>query len=126
MEGKCTGMKFSAKTGLLAPLLLLFILCASCTGETGISLFKAAKNGALDTAALLIKKGCDINTRDHENESALIDAIRARHFDLAEFPVNKGAQVNTRDDRGDTPLKCAIESGNAALAGLLRERGATE
>lgn len=91
------------KTNNVYKIIILIILCSSCTGliassspnfEKNKQFFEAIKNQDIDLAKQLIQEGADIN---------------------ATHPINP---------TGDTPLIYAVRFGNAALVTLLLENGA--
>ena len=55
----------------------------------------------------LLSKGADIDSRDHDGETALIRAAMMNHPEAAEFLIEKGADVNAADRNNKTPLMYA-------------------
>ena len=72
-------------------------------------LMYAARDGATDAALALISLGADVNKRDSDGMTPLIEAIINMHFDLASKLLDKGANANLADSSGMTPLFAAVD-----------------
>ena len=62
-----------------------------------------------DIAALLIKHGADINKRDDNLYTPLMNAVRNGNEKLATLLINKGADVTHKHINGETALVFAVE-----------------
>ena len=72
-------------------------------------LMYAAREGAAGAAMALVSLGADVNARDPEGVTPLIEAILNAHFDLAGMLLDKGANPNLTDNAGMGPLYAAID-----------------
>lgn len=69
----------------------------------------AARQGAIDTAKVLLEGGADVNQLSPaDNMSPLLIATINGHFDLAAYLVERGANVNGASVAGATPLYAAL------------------
>ncbi|KAF5686273.1 hypothetical protein FCIRC_2991 [Fusarium circinatum] len=68
---------------------------------------------------LLIEHGADVNEKDPDGWTPLIQAIRGTDEDLVWLLIKKGAQVDQRDGKGWLPLHYAIEFKSANIVWLL-------
>ena len=72
-------------------------------------LMYAAREGAANAAMALVALGADVNVRDPEGVTPLIQAILNAHFDLAAWLLDHGANPNLADNAGMGPLYAAID-----------------
>ena len=72
-------------------------------------LMYAAREGAAAAAMALIELGADVNVKDPEGVTPLLEAILNAHFDLAARLLDKGANPNLADNAGMSPLYAAID-----------------
>ncbi len=99
---------------------------AHAKGAHGISvLFHAAIRGQTGVAELLLAHGADVNAGEGGN-TALHGAARFGQLPMADWLLAHGARVNALDHERKTPLRLAVETGQSAVADLLRRRGGTE
>lgn len=83
----------------------------------------AAQQGDVDSAALLVAAGADVNDRAPTGASALVVAAHSGHPRLVGFLLDKGADPNS-DAAGYTALHAAIVRGDLELTKTLLARGA--
>lgn len=57
----------------------------------------AAGRGHLDCVALLVEKGAEVNVKDNDGVSPLIDALKGGHDQAAQFLLNNGATPEMKD-----------------------------
>jgi ankyrin repeat protein len=76
---------------------------------------------------MLLRHGCDVNHRSHEDSTALQAAIQVRDFNCADILMNAGALINAPASTslyGRTALQAAAEAGNVDLVERLLLAGA--
>ena len=93
----------------------------------------AVIEGHKEIAELLISKGADVNAKDYQVRTPLIEAINGNQIELIEFLIEKGADVNAKDNFGKTPLDDAeelweddrtkVNTAKKETANLLRKHG---
>ncbi|NOZ12699.1 MAG: ankyrin repeat domain-containing protein [Acidobacteria bacterium] len=95
------------------------------------ALLFCAKNGDLGPIKILLKSGCNINTRDKGKQkgwTALMYAIQNRHIEIAKFLIQKGAKLSLTPKKGEYagwhPIQLAIEKGELGIVELLLNKGA--
>ena len=88
------------------------------------ALHRAAMEGHLAIARLLLKKGANIDARDHRNTTALHMVVDIGNEGLVRLLLEKGADVNAKGQFIRTALHLAAKSGNEGLFRLLLEKGA--
>jgi len=92
-------------------------------GET--LLLKAIRNNKLDSARELIKHGADIDKRDTDANTPLIELCRANApIELIETVIAKTKNINNKNNLGDTALHQACYYGYANIVELLIKNGA--
>ena len=116
--------------------LLLALVSAACAGgvttkETrspeSDALLRAARAGHADTVkTTLAASGADVNVRDEDGSTPLIEAARGGHDDVVQALLVARADVKVKDKRGKTALMYAAEGGHNEIAKLLRQAGAAE
>jgi ankyrin repeat protein len=98
-------------------------------------LSEAARRGAAERVALLLRCGAPINAVNAYGSGALSYACANGHDSVASMLLDKGANVNGRDNMrpsvlpvhpkgGHSPLHGAVVEGHEATARLLLDRGA--
>jgi len=84
-------------------------------------LIKAATEGYLKTAKLLIEKGADVNARTNEGNSALMAASMAGYTKIVELLINAGANAKAKNNMGYTAEMYAGEKGYTNINQLLNK-----
>ena len=82
----------------------------------------AAREGGVDTVALLVEQGANIHACDSNGATALHIAARPwwrENVELLEILLRGGARTDIRDNRGRTPLDLARHAGFEQSASLL-------
>jgi uncharacterized protein len=107
--------------------LLAFAFCLGVASgqENAASLHDAARTGNVDQIKQLIVQGRDVNGRDDNRETPLIEAALSDQVTAAATLIEAGADVKARNDRGFTALHAAAYSGSTRIAALLLDHGAT-
>ena len=70
----------------------------------------AARQGALDSARILLAAGADVNEEGPRGSNALLIATRNYHYEFAAFLVARGADPNAADASGATALHAAVQA----------------
>jgi ankyrin repeat protein len=78
------------------------------------ALMYAARQNALDAAAMLADMKADLNAADPDGTTALQLAVLNVHYDLAAMLLNKGADANVPDNSGMTALYAAVDMRSPA------------
>ena len=73
------------------------------------ALMYASRQGALDSARVLIDRGADIDLADPDGTTALVLAIINAHYDLAAFLLDRGADPTIADASGMGALYAAVD-----------------
>jgi uncharacterized protein len=73
------------------------------------ALMFAARQGALESARVLLAAKADVNLRDPEGLGALVIAILNGHYDVAALLIEQGADVNAAEPGGRTALWAAVD-----------------
>jgi len=102
--------------------------------SNGTGAFTQSTNGvlmervSLEVAELLLANGADVDEAPSEGGSeghtSLIRAAGNDHEGLVRFLIEHGADVNAKAKNGSTPLSVAVDSGNQAIADILKAAGA--
>ncbi|CAF1462733.1 unnamed protein product [Rotaria magnacalcarata] len=82
------------------------------------------ENGDLDSVKRNIQNGIDLETRDEDQQTALILAARCNHFESVKSLVEVHADVNAEDVDHWTALLNACQNGNLDIVCFLTEHGA--
>ena len=92
------------------------------SGDTPLHI--AAALGQDRLVNLLIKKGADLEARNRNDQTPVVQAIRFAHPRTVEILLDAGADVAVGGKRGFSPLHTAAAAGNAEIVRMLLERGA--
>ena len=91
-------------------------------GETPLMI--AVHTDAQGAAAMLLKRGADLQARDNNGNTPLHKAARENARQTAEWLISQGADVNVTADDGSTPLHEAARTNARAMAEMLVAHGA--
>ena len=91
-----------------------------------MTIHEAAAGGYIETAALLLDRGADVNAKNERGWTPLHLAVRRGYTETAALLLDRGADVNAQDKDGETPLHWATVLGHTDTAELLRSRGGVE
>ena len=117
------GADVEARTTMLKeafnPLVLEgFILNVNVTPQGGYTpLMFAARAGDRETTQLLLERGAEVNSVDHEHGPPLVIAAMEGNEDLALYLLEQGADPNLTDSNGMTALHYAMRDGLKPLHG---------
>ena len=78
------------------------------------ALMFAARQNAIEAAAMLADSKADLNAQDPDGTTALQLAILNVHYDLASMLLKKGADPNVPDNSGMTALYAAVDMRSPA------------
>jgi ankyrin repeat protein len=83
------------------------------------ALLDHAANGDADGAALALRAGANVETRDTRGRTPLLLAAAADHVEVAAVLVALGADLDALDDRHDTPWLVTGVTGSVAMAEIM-------
>lgn len=89
----------------------------------GSPLFVAAAEGNVPAVRYLLDEGADINAREKLGNTALTEAAYYGRLDVVKELLLRGADIDAIGADG-TALDIAVSKNNAAVADLLKHRGA--
>lgn len=91
------------------------------------ALLRASRAGHADTVKTLLgSPGLDVNVRDENGNTPLIEAARAGHDEVVQALLVGGADAKVKNRQGKTALMYASEGGHTETTRLLRQAGAME
>jgi ankyrin repeat protein len=93
--------------------------------ENETPLMRAAGNGDVALAKMLIRHGAKVNLQDKIGRTALAVAAICGDDAMARMLLDSGAKVNSGLLYGGTALTLAIRNGRVSMVRLLLKRGAT-
>jgi uncharacterized protein len=124
-NGMVPGQK-GYKAKMLEMLMVVFALWAT-VAIAGVNedLIKAAADGDLPAVKGFIAKGADVNAKDSNGATALIEAAYHDGDELlVQALLDKGADINAKMNNGSTALMCAAHRHNNEVVLLLLANGA--
>lgn len=92
------------------------------TGETALHII--VKRHDMQWLMFLLSRRPDLEAKDKNGMTALMDAAQLGDVDEARLLIQVGADVNTTDDNGETPLILAVQNHDAPMVRLLVGGGA--
>ncbi|KDO17811.1 TKL protein kinase [Saprolegnia parasitica CBS 223.65] len=94
----------------------------NCTDSIYTPLHRAAYNGHVDVARLLLDKGADVEASNANGYTPLHYAAQGKKPEMVEFLLAKGAKIDAKNKNGQTPREVAEARGsNDFVATLLRD-----
>lgn len=94
--------------------------------ENNTALILASKFGYIEVVKILIENGADIDARNNENSTALIEAS-SFYYEVVKLLIENGADINAKDYGGTTALMNASTEDdyiNCEICKTLIENGA--
>lgn len=88
-------------------------------GRADAVLLRAAREGDADTAALALRAGADLETRDDRRRTPLLLAAAEDRLDVARLLVHLGADPDAVDDQQDTPWLVTGVTGSVGMLEVL-------
>jgi ankyrin repeat protein len=85
----------------------------------------AAYHGRTEILQLLLGAGGDVNSRDGDMQTPLMQASSRGHIRAVKLLVKAGASLNEVSKWGDTALAQARQAGHGKISKLLIDAGAT-
>ena len=82
-------------------------------------------NNKLKNIESLITKGCDLNIKDKDGNTALIVAVENNNnIDIVKLLIDKGANLDIKNKKDDSALLISIYNRNYNAFKILIEKGA--
>jgi ankyrin repeat protein len=103
---------------------LFALVAAMLLTGCALPLNQAAMRGDTTQVQQLLDKGADVNTKDSNGETALMEAAGNGHPEVVKQLLAKGADVNAKSSYGYTALLYAADKGHTECVGLLLDGGA--
>ncbi len=99
-------------------------LCLKKPNEQTLRFHRAAEQGKLQVAQMLLDNGVDVNARGLIGETVLHSAAGDGQSEMVTFLLSLIEEVDARDEEGCTPLYWAARKHQTEVAKLLIEKGA--
>ncbi|KAM6899978.1 histone-lysine N-methyltransferase EHMT2 [Xenentodon cancila] len=87
------------------------------------ALHAAAQRGLLEVCYMLVQAGAQVDAKDKDLRTPLLEAIVNNHIEVARYLVQNGACVYHIEDDGYTGLHHAAKLGNLEIVNMLLETG---
>ena len=87
-------------------------------------LFQLALHNQVQELTLLLNQGISIDSKDSEDRTALMYAVKSGQIDTLNILIERGAQLELRNSSGHTALMYAAYFGNLKAVKLLLDAGA--
>jgi len=87
------------------------------------SIHDAARFGITEAIKQHLAAGTDVNAKDKDGFTPLIQAVQRGQKEVAKLLIEKGADVNAKTAKGGTPLDWANAGNHSETADLLRKHG---
>src|SRR5216684_352227 len=87
--------------------------------DNATPLHLASRNGHVDVARVLVKRGADLTAQNKSGETALHLASGRGHVDVARILVERGADPTVPNKSGETALHFASRRGHVDVARIL-------
>ena len=89
-----------------------------------MSLCKAARKGSISSCRQLLAAGSDVEERDEDGWTPLLNAAYFGHTEVCELLLEKGkANIEEMEPLGNTALNIAADKGDASTVALLLSKG---
>lgn len=92
--------------------------------ELNFEFIRMSKRGNHDSMAQLLRLGANVNAKNRQGRTALIDAARRGDVETAQWLIRRGASVNAKDMYDGTALLYASREGHRDMVNLLVLNGA--
>ncbi|XP_054879672.1 histone-lysine N-methyltransferase EHMT2 isoform X4 [Poeciliopsis prolifica] len=87
------------------------------------ALHAAAQRGLLEVCYMLIQAGAQVDAKDKDLRTPLLEAVINNHVDVARYLIQNGACVYHIEEDGYTGLHHAAKLGNLEIVNMLLETG---
>jgi ankyrin repeat protein len=87
--------------------------------EADAALVRAARSGDADAAAVAVRQGADLETRDQRRRTPLLLAAAGDHATVARLLVDLGADPDALDDRHDSAWLVTGVTGSVPMARII-------
>src|SRR6266511_3390033 len=75
------------------------VLRAEIKGPSpGDKLYQAAESGSVPEIEELLKNGTAVDARNSQGRTALMAAVKARHWEATKLLIDRGADVNSQNE----------------------------
>ncbi|XP_070841233.1 histone-lysine N-methyltransferase EHMT2 isoform X4 [Chaetodon trifascialis] len=87
------------------------------------ALHAAAQRGLLEVCYMLVQAGAQVDAKDKDLRTPLLEAIINNHIEVARYLIQNGACVYHTEEDGYTGLHHAAKLGNQEIVSMLLETG---
>ena len=98
------------------------VLLVGC--GSSVDIHQAAYDGDIQAVKQHLVDGTDVNAKDDDGWTPLLDAATFGHKEIVELLITKGADVNAKTEEGETPLHTAVSNDHKEIIELLIKEGA--
>ena len=98
------------------------VLLVGC--GSSVDIHQAAYDGDIQAVKQHLVDGADVNAKDDDGWTPLLDAATFGHKEIVELLITKGADVNAKTEEGETPLHTAVSNDHKEIIELLIKEGA--
>jgi ankyrin repeat protein len=88
------------------------------------TLYKAVSNGYVNSVKVLLDKGADINMKNINGDTVLLNASNLGQTEMVKMFLEKGADVNACNNWGRTPMIDATRCRRTEIVSILLDNGA--
>ena len=85
---------------------------------------RAARSGEIDKVRKFLAEGTDVNSKNRNEDTALMEACSTGQKEVVELLLAKGADLNAKDNYQQTALQWAAMKGQRTVEEVLKNAGA--
>ena len=111
----------------MAPFLILLLFASTSYADINSALIQAARGSDVTKVKQLLKQGADVNTKDEDGRTALMEAVGSINIGCTETVrtlIDAGADVNAKNKNGSTALMWAVIFPRTEVVKALIDAGA--